>query len=88
MRITASWSGSLHPPHTRMWHERSCTMPELPSTRHPDHNKRAVVLGALKAKPYGGPRSRRGPALTAPARAGKEKRGSGRRNGCQVEQRN
>ena len=31
MRITASWFGSLHPPHTRTWHECSCTTRGLPS---------------------------------------------------------
>ena len=36
--------------------------------RHPDHNKYAVVLGAIKAMPVGG-RPMGGPALTAPARA-------------------
>ena len=37
--------------------------------RHPDHNKYAVVLRGIKAKPVGG-RPMDGPALTAPARAG------------------
>src|SRR5215468_2985722 len=35
--------------------------------RHPDHRKCAVVLGAIKDKPFGW---RYAPSLTAPARAG------------------
>jgi len=62
MRITASWFGSLHPPHTSMWHGSSCTHAGLPSNvRHPDLSNCAVVLGAIKAKPIGG-RQRR-PAI-------------------------
>ena len=37
--------------------------------RHPDHNKCAVVLGAIKVKPISGRPTGR-PTLTAPARAG------------------
>jgi len=51
------------PPHTRTWHDLSCTNTQLPlGRRHPDHNKYAVVLGAIKAKPVGG-RPMAGPAL-------------------------
>ena len=50
----------------------SCPDSELsPRMRHPDHNKRADVLGAVKARP-GNDRAEvsaeRRPALTAPAR--------------------
>jgi len=85
MRITASWFGSLHPPHTRMWHESSCTTRGLLlGHRHPDHSKCAVVLGAVKAQALRVGRRQAAPALTVPARAGDAGcGGSGRRNGCQ-----
>jgi hypothetical protein len=52
MRITASWFGSLGPPHTRMWHDAPCTNPQLPSDFViPDHNKCAVVLEPVKDEP-------------------------------------
>src|SRR5215813_14316126 len=57
------------PPHTRMWHDASCTCPQLPSTSSSRSQQVCRVLGALKAKPVGG-RPMGGPALTAPARAG------------------
>ena len=31
MRIMHHGLGSLAPPHTRMWHDHSCTQPQLPS---------------------------------------------------------
>ena len=55
MRITASWSGSS--PTEYKYVARMFVLPHagLPSDfRHPDHNKRAVVLEADKAKPSGG----------------------------------
>jgi hypothetical protein len=40
------------PPHTRMWHDASCTNPQLPSdVVIADTLKCAVVLEALKDKP-------------------------------------
>src|SRR5215510_3775414 len=40
------------PPHTRMWHDASCTNPQLPSNAViPDSLKCAVVLEALKDEP-------------------------------------
>jgi len=73
MRMSASWFGS--------WTHRiqGCgaidPRPEsgLPSDRHPDRTKRAVVLEAVKVWPGKGavrPRLGRRPTLTAPARAG------------------
>jgi len=53
----------------------------LPSDRHPDRTKRAVVLEAVKAWPGNGGACRKGlvrrPTLTASVRAG-GKRGAGR----------
>src|SRR4249920_2822545 len=51
MRMTASWFGSLDPPNTRLWRDRSAPESGLPSDRHPDRTKRAVVLGAVKVWP-------------------------------------
>jgi len=40
------------PPHTRMWHDASCTNPQLPSNFViPDTLKCAVVLEAVKDEP-------------------------------------
>ena len=83
MRITASWSGVLRPPNTRMWHEsfvhhmRAPLDVVIPTTR-----KCAVVLGAVKARPGHGGRRKRRPALTAPARAGVSILRSGRGKAC------
>jgi len=54
MRITASWFGSLDPPHTRLWRDRSGLERELPSNRlladlAPTAFDGAAVLGAVKA---------------------------------------
>jgi hypothetical protein len=70
MRIPASWFGSSAPPHTRMWHDPSCTNPQLPSNFIiPDTLKCAVVLEALKDEAFGGG-ANAPPSLTASARAG------------------
>src|SRR5712692_1021042 len=58
----------------------------LPSDRHPDRTKRAVVLEAVKVWPGNGGACRKGlvrrPTLTASVRAsGKRGAGPGRRNG-------
>ena len=67
MRITASWSGSLtHRIEGCGTNIRALHAGSTLGCRHPDHNKCAVVLGAVKDEPYGGLR----PSLTAPARAG------------------
>ncbi len=79
----------LDPPDTRSW--RDCDPRPgsgLPSDRHPDRTKRAVVLEAVKVWPgKGGIRRKVGrrPTLTAPARVGfailrvgAKKRNSGR----------
>ena len=54
MRTTASWFGSLDPPHTRLWRDRSALERELPSNRHladsPIAFDGAAVLGAVKAQ--------------------------------------
>ena len=53
MRITASWFGSLDPPHTRLWRDRSALERELPSNRllaeAPTAFDGAAVLGTVKA---------------------------------------
>ena len=51
MRMTASWFGSSDPPNTRLWRDRSAPASGLPSDRHPDRTKRAVVLEAVKVWP-------------------------------------
>ena len=54
MRITASWFGSLDPPHTRLWRDRSALEREFPSNRlladlAPTAFDGAAVLGTVKA---------------------------------------
>jgi len=73
MRMSASWFGSW----THRIQGRGAIDPRpesgLPSDRHPDRTKRAVVLEAVKVWPgKGGVRRKVGrrPTLTAPARAG------------------
>ena len=73
MRMSASWFGSW----THRIQGRGAIDPRpesgLPSDRHPDRTKRAVVLEAVKVWPgKGGVRRKVGrrPPLTAPARAG------------------
>src|ERR1700730_6474000 len=51
MRMTASWFGFLDPPNTRLWRDGSAPESGLPSNRHPDRTKRAVVLEAVKVWP-------------------------------------
>jgi hypothetical protein len=74
MRMTASWFGSLDPPNTRLWRDRSALERGLPLDRHLAdparlHFDGAAVLGTVKAKLRGWS-SKRPPALTAPARDG------------------
>jgi hypothetical protein len=70
MRMRASWFGSLRSTGYKVAARvhRALTA-SSPRTRHPDHNKRADVLGAVKARP-GNDRAEasaeRRPALTAP----------------------
>ena len=74
MRMRASWFGSLRPTEYKV----AAQVPRAPTassprTCHPDHNKRAAVLGAVKARPGNTERAarpERRPTLTAPARAG------------------
>ena len=73
MRMSASWFGSW----THRIQGRGAIDPRpesgLPSDRHPDRTKRAVVLEAVKVWPGKGGVCRkagRRPTLTAPARAG------------------
>ena len=52
MRMRASWLGSLRPTGYKV----AARVPRAPTassprTCHPDHNKRAAVLGAVKARP-------------------------------------
>ena len=57
------------PPHTRMWHDATCTNLQLPSdVVIADTLKCAVVLEAFKDEPSVGANAR--PSLTASARAG------------------
>ena len=84
MRMAASWFGSLGPPDTSLW--RDDPRPKASSPR-------IVIPTAPSVPPCSGPsrcglataehaaRLVRRPTLTAPARAGVAKRGSGRRNG-------
>jgi hypothetical protein len=51
MRMTASWFGSLDLPNTRLWRDWTAPESELPSDRHPDRTKRAIVLEAVKVWP-------------------------------------
>src|SRR5215831_20231843 len=75
------------PPHTRMWHDASCTNPLLPSNVViADMLKCAVVLEALKDEPSVGANA---PILDRfcarrPCRCA----GRGEETRCQVEQRN
>ena len=73
----------LDPPDTRSWRDLIRAQESgLPSDRHPDRTKRAVVLEAVKVWPgKGGVRRKVGASLTAPARVGLQYCGSGRRNG-------
>jgi hypothetical protein len=89
MRITASWVWVFGSAEYKDVARDSCTMPGSPRLRHPDHSSGAVVLEAVKAKPFGGP-PKGGPAVDRScARQQQTGVGSGRRNGlCQVEQRN
>ena len=74
MRMRASWLGSLRPTGYKV----AARVPRAPTassprTCHPDHDKRAAVLGAVKARPAKTERAarpERRPTLTAPARAG------------------
>src|SRR5271154_110844 len=73
MRMSASWFGSW----THRIQGRGAIDPRpesgLPSDRHPDRTKRAVVLEPVKvwpARPEYAARLARRPTLTAPARAG------------------
>src|SRR5580700_10665258 len=74
MRMSASWFGSSW---THRIQGRGAIDPRpesgLPSDRHPDRTKRAVVLEAVKvwpARPEYAARWARRPTLTPPARAG------------------
>ena len=92
MRMTASWFGSLDPPNTRLWRDRSALERGLPSDRHPDRTKRAVVLEAVKVWPGKGT-VRRKVGVTANldsscARRLRNTAGRGEETGFQVEQRN
>src|SRR5262249_51243812 len=87
MRIIASWSGPLWPTAYKDVARTSCTHTRAPPRlRHPDPTKCAVVLEALTDEALRGGATRHPCSLLrAPALFD---RGSGRRNGCQVEQRN
>ena len=51
MRMTASWSGPHGPTGYEVAARRSAPAGKLPSDRHPDCAKRAVVLGTVKVWP-------------------------------------
>ena len=92
MRMSASWFGSW----THRIQGRGAIDPrpesELPSDRHPDRTKRAVVLEAVKVWPgKGGVRRKVGATAnldSSCARRLERSAESGRRNGLQIEQRN
>ena len=70
-------------PNTRLRRDDPRPDGKLPSDRHPDRVKRAVVLGAVKVwTGQGGAseRSARRPILTAPARASVSKERVGTKN--------
>ena len=87
MRMTASWFGSLDLPDTRLWRvDRTAPKSGLPSDRHPDRTKRAIVLEAVKVWPGKGGASAklvRRPTLI-PARAGMGKAAIGTKNGSRI----
>jgi hypothetical protein len=82
----------MGPPNTRLWCDRIAPEGELPSDRHPDCTKRAIVLEAIKVWPGNtevAGRPPRRPTLTASARDDVSRTGgSGRGNGFQIEQGN
>src|SRR4249919_2730242 len=52
MRMRASWFGSLRPTGYKVAARVSrAPTASSPRTCHPDHNQRAAVLGAVKARP-------------------------------------
>ena len=51
MRKTASWSGSLRPTEYKVARTNVRARKRASLDRHPDHNERAVVLGAVKVWP-------------------------------------
>jgi hypothetical protein len=51
MRMTASWFGSFGPTGYKVVARLIAPASGLPSDRHPDRTKRAVVLGAVKVWP-------------------------------------
>src|SRR5215467_4035399 len=65
MRIMHHGLGSLAPPHTRMWHEHSCTQPQLPSdVVIPIAASVPSCSEPSRTRPFGW---RYAPSLTAPA---------------------
>src|SRR5271169_3353530 len=93
MRMRASWFGSLRPTGYKV----AARVPRAPTassprTCHPDHNQRAAVLGAVKARPGSDTAcgQRRATAdLDSPcARRPPTPVGRGEETGFQVEQRN
>src|SRR5207342_109921 len=93
MRMRASWFGSLRPTGYKV----AARVPRAPTassprTCHPDHNKRAAVLGSIKARPgndgvCGQVRATAG--LDSPcARRPPTPAGRGEETGFQIEQRN
>ena len=75
------------PPHTRMWHDPSCTQPQLPSdVVIPTTASVPSCSEPSRTRPFGW---RYAPSLTAPARAGVSIEWVGtKKRAAQVEQRN
>src|SRR6516165_7738565 len=75
------------PPHTRMWHDHSCTQPQLPRT---SSSRPPQVCRRARSHQGQGPNGwRYAPSLTAPARAGVSIEWVGtKKRAAQVEQRN
>jgi len=92
MRMTASWSGRYGPTEYKVVARWSAPDGKLPSDRRPDHNQRAAVLGAVKARPGNDGACGKGGAtadLDSPcARRPSTRVGRGEETGFQVEQRN
>ena len=85
-------SGVLDPPNTRSWRDDPRPESGLPSDRHPDRTKRAVVLEAVKVWP-GKTRVCRKVGVTANLDSSCARRlcntaGRGEETGLQAEQRN
>ena len=93
MRMTASWSGPYRDlPNTSLRREDPRPNGKLPSDRHPDRAKHAVVLGAVKVWPgRGGACGKIGATANLDSSCARrlcDTAGRGEETGFQVKQRN